>query len=650
MFKRLGIENRFDGVIFFSLILLVAITPLGNEATHPIVLGLYRTLLFVVLIASAIRIRHYDLPQVSYLFLGAAGIVFTGMYASVVLRSGSHFEGIYVFYQNALFCAAFVSLASFHRTRNSNWKNAILGLVVAVCLLHLAVALVLNRTSIPGPLVGTFVNQNYFASYLLVGFSVCVAGAFYAGSLSVRIIASCAGLVLLVGIGKTASRGAFLSLLALLAVAFFRITKRHRIAFWRIAAVGILLVVITAVANPSLVQKFSDRGEINPYNYERVQIWMKALSMITSYPLTGVGPGGFIYVSKLFTPAVDGTIGRYEKWANIAHSEYLQYLAELGIPIALLMFVVGGYLFYLAWKRAETTAPDSRITQEAALLAAVGLGTHALVDNNWTVPVVAAGMAVISLADLLPYRSWPRLIEWTPVKKTALVLFAVAVFVQAVAIPFFGLFFNEMGHRAYSSGNLKRAEEMHRLGLGFVPDHPVMLDNLGTVYLDMFGKSRKTEYLDLAEMRFTDSLAANPSLDRSAGHLENVYFQRLTGNVTRDKPIHALIVSTERLRIQHTPFNPFIRKNLAEALYNLGEKHQAIEELQKAVELEPNYVPGYQQLGKWMDEEGRSAEASEYRKKASDIVMRYKDHATDTIEDAYDAILLGRPFSTTGQP
>jgi tetratricopeptide (TPR) repeat protein len=650
MFKRLGIENRFDGFIFLSLILLVAITPLGNEATHPIVLGLYRTLLFVILIASAIRMRHHDLPQVCYLFLGAAAIVFTGMYASVVFRSGSHFEGIYVFYQNALFFAAFVSLASFHRTRNSSWKNAILGLVVVICLLHLAVALVLNRTSVPGPLVGTFVNQNYFASYLLVGFSVCVAGAFYAGLLSVRIIAAGAGLVLLVGIGKTASRGAFLSLLALMAVAVLRTTKRHRIAFWRIVAVGILLVIITAVANPSLVQKFSDRGEINPYNYERVQIWMKALSMITSYPVTGVGPGGFIYVSKLFTPAVDGTIGRYEKWANIAHSEYLQYLAELGIPIALLMFTVGGYLFYLAWKRAETTAPESRIAQEAALLAAVGLGTHALVDNNWTVPVVAAGMAVISLADLLPYRSWPQQIEWTPIRKTALVLFTVAVFVQAVTIPFLGLFFNELGHQAYTAGNLKRAEEMHRLGLGFVPDHPVMLDNLGTVYLDMFGKSRKTEYLDLAEMRFTDSLAANPSLDRSAGHLENVYFQRLTGKVTLDKPIHTLIVSTERLRIQHTPFNPFIRKNLAEALYNLGEKQQAIEELQKAVELEPNYVPGYQQLGRWMDEAGRSTEASEYRKKADDIVMRYKDHATDTIEDAYDAILLGRPFSTTGQP
>ena len=650
MFKWLGIENSLDGVIFLSLILLVAITPLGSEATHPIVLGLYRTLLILILIVSTIRTRQYGLPQVCYLFLGAAAVVFAGMFASVVLRSGSHFEGIYVFYQNALFFAAFVSLASYQRTRNSEWRIAVLVLVVVVSILHLLAAWILKWASGPGPLIGTFVNQNYFASYLLAGFSVCVAAALYASPISVRISAAIAGLILLVGIGQTASRGAFLSLLVLLAVAFYRSARRYRIAFWRIAIVAILLVVVAAAANPALVQKFSDRGQRDPYNYERGQIWMKSLAMISSYPILGVGAGRFIYISKLFTPAVDGTIGRYEKWANIAHSEYLQYLAELGIPIAFLMFAIGGYLLRLAWKRAETIAPESRISQEAALLTAVGLGIHALVDNNWTVPVVAAGLAVISLADLLPYRTWPRDIQWTPVRVAALVLFGVAVFAQAVAIPVFGLYFNEIGHQAYSAGNLQRSEQMHRLALGFIPDHPVLLDNLGLVYLDMFGENHKSEYLDLAESRFMDSLEANPSLDRSAGHLENVLFQRLTGNVKKDKPVHTLIVSTERLRIQHTPFNPFIRKNLAEALYNLGEKQEAIEELRKAVELEPNYVPGYQQLGKWMDEAGHSAEAAEYRRKADDIVTRYKDHSTDTIDDTYDAILLGRPYTITGNP
>jgi len=646
MFKRWGIENSFDGAIFLSLILLVAIAPVGAEATHPAVLGVYRTLLILIVLASAIRTRHYDLPDVCFLFLGAAGLVLLAMYGSVILRPNSHFEGLYYFYENAFFLMTFVSLASFHRTRPPQWKSAILVLVVFIELVHLIAA---SFRSAP-PLMGTFVNPNYFASYLLVGFSICVAGAMFAKTHTTRIAAVAVGLVLFYGIGRTSSRGAFLSALAILTLAFYRAAKQHRVPWWRIAVVGILLIVLVAVVNPSLIQKFSDRGQRDPYNYERTQIWMKSLSMIGTHPVLGVGMGRFYYVSKLFTPAVDGTIGRYQKWANIAHSEYLQYTAELGIPIALLMLAMGGYLFRLAWNRAESVASESRIFQEAALLTAIGLGTHALVDNNLTVPVLAAALSVISLADILPYRRWPVSIEWTPVKKAALGILGVAVFAQAVMIPTLGLYFNEVGHRAYVAGDLERAEKLHRLGLGFTPDHPVMLDNLGMIYFERFTRTHKSEHLDRAESLFYDSLEANPSTDRTAGHLENLLFQRLTGDAAKDRPIHARIVSTERQRVQFTPYNPFIHKNLAEALYNLGQKQQAIEELQKAVELEPNYVSAYLQLGQWVEAAGHSAEAAEYRKKANDIVMHYKDHATNTTEDTYDAILLGRPLPGTGKP
>jgi len=646
MLKRLGIENSLDGVLFLSVVLLVAISPLGNEATHPIVLGIYRTLLLLIIVASAIRTRQYDLPQVCFLFLGAVALVLLAMYGSVVLRPDSHFEGVYTFYENALFLVAFISLASFHRTRTTQWKSAILGLVVFIELVHLAAA----WTRSARPLMGTFVNPNYFASYLLVGFSICVAGVLFARTLTPRIGAVAAGLILLYGIGQTSSRGAFLSVVALLAVALFRAAKQHRVAWWRIAVVGILLVVIVAAANPSLIRKFSDRGQGDPYNYERTHIWMKSLSMIGTHPVLGVGMGRFYYVSKQFTPAVDGTIGRYQKWANIAHSEYLQYIAELGIPVALLMFAIGAYLFHLAWKRAKSVDPEHRVVQETALLAAIGLGAHALVDNNWTVPVLAAGLAVMGLADILPYRPWPTKMAWTPVKKAALAMVGIAVFVQAVKIPTLGLYFNEMGHQAYVAGDLRRAEKLHRLALGFVPDHPVMLDNLGMIYFDEFGKTRKTEFLDRAESLFQDSLSANPSADRTAGHMENLMFQRLTGDAMKDQAIHARIVSIERLRIQYTPYNPFVRKNLAEALYNLGQKQQAIEELRKAVELEPNYVPAYLQLGKWIEAAGDPGEAAEYRKRADDIVMYYKDHATDTTDDTYDALMLGRPTPGSGKP
>jgi O-antigen ligase len=93
-----------------------------------------------------------------------------------------------------------------------------------------------------------------------------------------------------------------------------------------------LLLTLTVALNPALVRKFLDRGERDPYNYQRIGIWMGTLGMIAEHPIAGVGLGHFAYVAKLFTPGVENTIGHYRRYPNIAHSEYLQYIAEIGVP------------------------------------------------------------------------------------------------------------------------------------------------------------------------------------------------------------------------------------------------------------------------------------------------------------------------------
>src|SRR5205085_4096776 len=98
MLQRLGIDTRLDLVIFISLALLVATAPLGHEATHPIVLATYRTLLLLMTLAAARRTHEQKLPPISMLFLSLSGAVLFTMAASVALRPGSHFEGIYNFY------------------------------------------------------------------------------------------------------------------------------------------------------------------------------------------------------------------------------------------------------------------------------------------------------------------------------------------------------------------------------------------------------------------------------------------------------------------------------------------------------------------------------------------------------------------------
>src|SRR3989440_7609731 len=58
--------------------------------------------------------------------------------------------------------------------------------------------------------------------------------------------------------------------------------------------------------------------------------------------------------------------------------------------------------------------------------------------------------------------------------------------------------------------------------------------------------------------------------------------------------------------------------NLATAYYNLGQRSRAFEELHRAIEYEPNYVPGYLTMAAWYAEHGDTAESQRYEALALD--------------------------------
>ena len=637
MFERLGIRDRRELLVWLCLVLLVAITPMGKESTQPLVLGIYRTLLLVLILSYVVWTDRSRLRRLPVYFWGGLAMVAGIMALSVLRWEGSSFEGWYVFYENILFLTAFVVLAHAGTARPIAWKHGVLAAVVLINVAYIAGTMIIGNR----PLLGPFVNPNYLGSFVLPGIAVCAAVVFLGTSNLLRVAGAVTGLFLYYGVGQTASRGATLAGLALLGLGAFRAARRRGVSIVWMALAATVLLTITISVNAALVRKFLDRGERDPYNYQRTSIWLGTLRMIGDHPVAGTGLGYFSYISKIYTPPVEATVARYRRYANIAHSEYLQYAAEIGIPGALLLFGLGGGLFVLAWRRAGNGEGSNAIVQESALLAATGLCVHALVDNNWTVPVMAAGLGVISQADLLPYGgNATSRAGVSPLGRHALALLFLGVWIDSAIIPSVGFQFNELGHDAHETDDFKEAERNHRLALAVLPTHPVLLDNLGLVYLDEFIKTRERDYLDRAEILFEQSMAANPGFEIPAGHLESALVLRLTQDPKKDRILHKKIVAADRHALAANPFNPFIRKNLAEALYNLGDRAQACEELLKAIEIEPNYVPAYLRLATWYDEDGRTEEALKYRSKAIQVANFYKDRQS---LDPFDNLLLGRP-------
>lgn len=616
------------------IVALVAVSGLGSEATHPVVLLTYRSLIFAV---GAICLRDLSREQrvsVSPFFLAMAASAWLLMLS--FLRNPSWSDGFYVWYQFVLFSAMFVLLGLSSRNRSVEWKNRLLWLLVAVQGVYAVAALIFNKR----PITGGFVNPNYFASFLLVGLSICLAMIAFRKEPLPRFAGIAGALVFYYAITQTSSRGASIVAIVLTLVITIRYARCASISRAKIAlSVGGLLL-IGAIASPQLVRKFADRGVNDPYNYARPRVWLGVLHLIGDHPFFGVGLAQFIHVSRQYTLPLEGPVGRYVTRPGIAHSEYLQYAAEAGIPVAILVIFLSLYLTCIAIRRARSCTADLRAVQESAVLVAIGLMVHALVDNNWKVPVIAAGLSVFALGDVVPGGRVPLQLRWTFKRGVVAAVIAVFVYAHSTLIPASALWFQDVANRAYIANDFPRAESNYLLAASILPSDSEVLDTTASYYLSRYRVQADKKFLDNAESFLSRAIKANPNAEAPLRHLESVLIERLTGDPHLDAAIHPRIAATDRELLRVDPFNPFVRKNLAEALHNTGEYRQAEEELQRALQLEPNYVPAYLTLARWKGEQGNNELAERYRQQALAIVSK---NASLRTKERYEALLLGRP-------
>jgi tetratricopeptide (TPR) repeat protein len=354
----------------------------------------------------------------------------------------------------------------------------------------------------------------------------------------------------------------------------------------------------------------------------------------------GFGLASYAHTAKQFTPAAEGAIARYRSRMGIAHSEYLQYAAEIGLPATLLLFALAGYLFHRAVRNAVHCSDDSRPIHEAAILSAAGIGAHGLIDNNWTVPVMAAVLVVFSLADSVPRRQWNFRYALPPrAAGAATIMIGLLIFLHSTFVPWLGLYFIHAGHRAHLERDFDTAESFHRMAVAIIPDHPVFLDTTGVLYLDMYRTTREQRFLDSADHFLDAAIVADPYADEPRRHKERALFERLTGDAAKDRQVHAHIIQVDRDLLRIDPFDPFTRKNLAEALYHSGLRREAKQEMMKTIEVEPNFVPAYARLAEWYRQEGDMDRSSELEKQATSIRTRY-EHVEPA--ERYEALLLGR--------
>lgn len=208
-----------------------------------------------------------------------------------------------------------------------------------------------------------------------------------------RIAWSVLGTILLVALGLTYSRGAWLAVLAgcllVIAVAF---------PWGRWVALGCVVLAVAGLTfeSPALarVLQTGHSGTVQ----QRLRIWTSSLHMLRDHPILGIGPDNFVHY---YAPSEPPITQRYitqcgrglnyiepgalqEPCTSHPHGEFLDFWLSTGLLGLVAYLWLQAVFWRLAWQLLRRTARDGDrallLGCAGAMLAAV---LHGLVDNAY---------------------------------------------------------------------------------------------------------------------------------------------------------------------------------------------------------------------------------------------------------------------------
>lgn len=262
---------------------------------------------------------------------------------------------------------------------------------------------------------GTYVNPNHFAGLLEMAFPLGIAWAaarWKRGRLHRTFpvpvawqIAALLGasFVLILAIFASQSRMAIIAVLASLAVVLAALLSRRadrreipageerttlNVLRW-LVPIALPVFALVALSPLQAILRFAAPDQLSGSG--RMEIWRETLRAIHAYPLTGCGLGAFeraLYPFRMLAP---------DKTVDFAHNDYLQIIAELGWPGALLVGLLAAWTFWSVLRTVIRGSCGPSWELAVGIFGAlVAIGVHSLTDFNLYIPANAIVLAWIA--------------------------------------------------------------------------------------------------------------------------------------------------------------------------------------------------------------------------------------------------------------
>lgn len=224
----------------------------------------------------------------------------------------------------------------------------------------------------------TLENPNLFGAYLLMIISILTAFTLRERAVKKRTVFAVILLSLLLCLALTYSRGAWVSLAAIVLGLTLFCDKRFGLLF-------LLVPVVLAFYHGQVVERFLSlfSGEDTSVDL-RFALWESTMAMIEEHPLLGVGWGAYFlaYPDYNFFIQEEGVLIFH------AHNMYLNMLAEVGIPggmAFLLAFFAQGILCWRNYRHGNDSFTKSMGLGGVLMvmaLSVISMGDHVLFSRS----------------------------------------------------------------------------------------------------------------------------------------------------------------------------------------------------------------------------------------------------------------------------
>jgi O-antigen ligase len=330
------LQDLVDGSTPFRPLLLATAAALGFSLLHPttgrrIVAGLRHPVTLCVLGLFALGA------------LSVPGSLYPGLSLNVLLKHQ--------------FVAVLIYLLLIGGVRNERDVSRFAAIHVAGAFAY-TVTILLRYDIGPGGRLGSLIyyDANDLGMLLDAVLPLAVHFAWRARSAVLRVAATVATVVFLLGIVRSGSRGAFLGLLAVVFYVFVR--GAHIPLRWRLAGLSTITAVIVLLGSSrywdmmrTLLEPTADYNWVGGAPGGRMEVWKRGLGYMLDNPVFGVGLGAFPVAEGTISPlAARQAYGLTMKW-SAAHSSYIQVAGELGIP-GIIVFLL------LLWSGYRTVVPE----------------------------------------------------------------------------------------------------------------------------------------------------------------------------------------------------------------------------------------------------------------------------------------------------